>query len=83
MRLLLMQRSLSEHIRYSTFRALDLFNGNTRDQRLTGECEWMWMCECGGSILRTYSKDEHGLVVMLEVVDVYLTLQKHSDGTIV
>lgn len=38
MRLLLHQRSLSEHIRYSTCRALDLFNGNTRDQRLTGEC---------------------------------------------
>ncbi len=39
MRLLLLQkRSLSEHIRYSTCRALDLFNRNTRDQRLTGEC---------------------------------------------
>lgn len=38
MRLLLLQRSLSEHIRYSTCRALDLFNRNTEDQRLTGEC---------------------------------------------
>ncbi len=38
MRLMLHQkRSLSEHIRYSTCRALDLFNRNTRDQRLTGE----------------------------------------------
>lgn len=36
-------RSLSEHIRYSTCRALDLFNRNTRDQRLTGEC----VCGCG------------------------------------
>lgn len=38
MRLLLLQkRSLSEHFRYSTYRALDLFNRNTRDQRLTGK----------------------------------------------
>ncbi|XP_077061146.1 rho GTPase-activating protein 7 isoform X3 [Siphateles boraxobius] len=46
MRLLLMQRSLSEHIRYSTCRALDLLNGNTRDQRLTEieakeACTWL------------------------------------------
>ncbi|XP_058653440.1 rho GTPase-activating protein 7 isoform X4 [Onychostoma macrolepis] len=47
MRLLLLQkRSLSEHIRYSTCRALDLFNRNTRDQRLTEieakeACTWL------------------------------------------
>lgn len=40
------KRSLSEHIRYSTCRALDLFNRNTRDQRLTEieakeACTWL------------------------------------------
>ncbi|XP_055061708.2 rho GTPase-activating protein 7 isoform X2 [Misgurnus anguillicaudatus] len=46
MRLLLLQRSLSEHIRYSTCRALDLLNRNTWDQRLTEieateACTWL------------------------------------------
>ncbi|XP_057187379.1 rho GTPase-activating protein 7 isoform X2 [Triplophysa rosa] len=46
MRLLLLQRSLSEHIRFSTCRALDLLNKNTQDQRLTEieakeACTWL------------------------------------------
>lgn len=46
MRLLLLQRSLSEHIRSSTSRALDLLNGNIQDLRLTGERMGMWMLMC-------------------------------------
>lgn len=45
MRLLLLQRSFSDHIRSSTSKAIDMLSKTAREGRLTGEWQGQWLAQ--------------------------------------